>query len=152
MGISGNNARQQLRLSFTILCNLCKFTWPLRPFSKEGMSKPSFFPQPPGTIFLTGPDGVVYEVPEEVAKEYRVTPDRVAELGHLALTVNSSANEPEVVGHHFVVNADGVYGPHTDVLLGTAIASDGRYYTGWHRHPQGTELAIFENQQDIPLV
>jgi hypothetical protein len=116
------------------------------------MSKLSFFRQPLGTIFLTGPDGFVYEVPEEVAKEYRITPARVAELGHLPLTVYSSANGPEVVGHHFVVNANGVYGPHTDVLLGTAIASDGRYYTGWHRHPQGTELAIFENQQDIPLV
>ena len=72
------------------------------------MSKPSFFPQPLGTIFLTGPDGFVYEVPEEVAKEYRITPGRVAELGHLPLTAYSSANGPEVVGHHFVVNADGV--------------------------------------------
>lgn len=152
MGSPQINARQKLRLSFIILGNLCKCTWPPRPFSKEGMSKPSFFPQPLGTIFLTGPDGFVYEVPEEVAKKYRITPDRVAELEHLPLTAYPSANGPEVVGHHFVVNADGVYGPHTDVLLGTAIASDGRYYTGWHRHPQRTELAIFENQQDIPVV
>src|SRR5258708_1407735 len=73
------NARQQRRLSFIILCNLCKFTWPLRPLSKEGMSKPSFFPQPLGTIFLTGPDGFAYEVPEEVAKEYRIKPAAWAE-------------------------------------------------------------------------
>ena len=152
MGSPQINARQKLRLSSIILGNLCKFTWPPRPFSKEGMSKPSFFPESLGTIFLTGPGGFVYEMPEEVAKEYRVAQDRVAELEHLPSTVCPSANGPEVVGHHFVVNADGVYGPHTDVLLGTAIASDGRYYTGWHRHPQGTEQAIFENQQDIPLV
>jgi hypothetical protein len=116
------------------------------------MSKPSLFPQPLGTIFLTGPDGFVYELPEEVAEKYRITQPRIAELGHLPLAAYPRANRPEVVGHHFVVNADGVYGPHIDVLLGTAIANDGRYYTGWHRHPNGTELAIFENQQDIPLV
>jgi hypothetical protein len=116
------------------------------------MSKPSLFPQPLGTIFLTGPDGFVYELPEEVAKEYRIPVARLEELGHLPLEPYPRATQPEVVGHHFVVNENGVYGPHTDVLLGTAIAGDGRYYTGWHRHPQGTELAVFEDRQDIPLV
>src|SRR5260370_32692959 len=117
------NARQQRRLSFIILCNLCKFTWPLRPFSKEGMSKPSFFPQPLGTIFLTGPDGFVYEVPEEVAKKYRMTSARVVEFRHLPLAAYPSANGPEVLCHPFVVNSDGVDGPPTDVLLGPATAS-----------------------------
>src|SRR5260221_4555686 len=148
MAISENNARQQLRLSFTILCNLCKFAWPLRPFAKEGMSKPSVFPQRLGTIFLTGPDCFDYQVPEEVARKYRMTPARVVELRHLPLAAYPSANGPEVVGHHFVVNADGGYGPHTDVLLGTAIASDGRYYTGWPRPTQGTKLAVIGNHQD----
>src|SRR5258708_15264892 len=123
MAISGNNARQQLRLSFIIRSNLCKFTWPLRPFSKEGMSKPSFFPQPLGTIFLTGPDGFVYEVPEEVAKKYRMTSARFLEPRHLPLAAYPSANGPWGVCPHFVVNADGVYGPHTHVPLSTGIAT-----------------------------
>jgi hypothetical protein len=116
------------------------------------MSKPSLFPQPLDTIFLTGPDGFVYELPRNIAQTYRITSERIAELGHLPLKPYPPAVEPEVMGHHFVVNADGVYGPHSDLLLGTAVAGDGRYYTGWHRHPHGTELAIFENQQDIPVV
>src|SRR5260370_40860483 len=94
------NAGQNLRLSSTILCNLCKFTWPLRPFSKEGMSKPSFFPQPLATLFLTGPDGFVYEVPDEVSKEYRITPDLVPELRDPPLGPHSASNRPGVVGHH----------------------------------------------------
>jgi hypothetical protein len=126
--------------------------WAIASVSLQGMSKPSLFPQPLDTIFLAGLDGFVYELPEEVAKRYRITPARVEALGHLPLAPYPPATPPEVVGHHFVVNADGVYGPHTDVLLGTAIASDGRYYTGWHRHPHGTELATFENRQDIPFV
>ena len=80
--------------------------------------------------------------------------DRLAkELGHLpASATRGASSDPEVVGHHYVIGADGVYGPHTDLLFGTAIASDGRYYTGWHRHPHGTELAEFERRADIPLV
>src|SRR5258708_19257279 len=123
MAISGNNARQQLRLSFIIRSNLCKFTWPLRPFSKEGMSKPSFFPQPLGTIFLTGPDGFVYEVPEEVAKKYRMTSARVVELRDLPLAAYPSANGPGVFGQHFSVNRDGAYRPPPASPLGTPIRS-----------------------------
>src|SRR5258708_20191859 len=106
------NARQQVRLSFTILCNLCKFTWPLRPFSKEGMSKPSFFPQPLGTIFLTGPDGFVYEVPEEVARKYRMTPARVVELRHLPLAALPSPHGPQALCPQFGVNSHVSYLPH----------------------------------------
>src|SRR5260370_40754721 len=113
MAISGNNARQQLRLSFIIRSNLCKFTWPLRPFSKEGMSKPSFFPQPLGTIFLTGPDGFVYEVPEEVAKKYRMTSARVLGLQHPPPPPHPSAHCPQVFCPHFVLHSHCAYAPHT---------------------------------------
>ena len=64
-----------------------------------------------------------------------------------------ASNPPvEVAGHHFVVGPDGRFGPHTDVLYGTALDSDGRYYTGWHHHPNGTELAQFEHREESPFV
>jgi hypothetical protein len=115
------------------------------------MSNRKIYPQPLGTVFLAGFDGCVYEIPEEVALTYRITPVRVKELGHLPVSAKQVV-EPEVVGHHYVIGPDGTYGPHADLLFGTAIASDGRYYSGWHRHPSGTELAEFEKRADIPLV
>ena len=117
------------------------------------MSNRKTYPEPLGTVFLAGLDGFVYEIPEDVALTYRITPDRIKELGHLPISAERvGAGEPEVIGHHFVIGPDGVYGPHTDLLFGTAIANDGRYYSGWHRHLHGTELAEFEKREDIPLV
>jgi hypothetical protein len=117
------------------------------------MSNRKIYPEPLGTVFLAGLDGCVYEIPEEVALTYRITSARIKELGHLPIAAkHAGATEPEVVGHHYVIGPDGTYGPHSYLLFGTAIASDGRYYSGWHRHPHSTELAEFEKRDDIPLV
>jgi hypothetical protein len=108
------------------------------------------YPEPLGSIFLTGPDGFMYEFPESLAKQYRVSPERVKELGHLPITpytkmVPAPANdEEEVSARHFVIREDGQFGPHSNVLLGTAISqNDGVCYTGYHYHPDGSERAIF---------
>jgi hypothetical protein len=116
------------------------------------------YPEPLGSIFLTGPDGFIYEFPESLAKQYRVTPERIKELGHLPITsytkmVLAISNEAEEVSaRHFVIRDDGQYGPHSDVLYGTAVAQDdGVCYTGYHFHPDGSATAKFLEFNDPAL-
>ena len=112
------------------------------------------YPEPLGSIFLTGPDGFIYEFPESVAKQYRVSPERMKELGHLPISSYTkmspvAGNEEEVSARHFVIREDGQFGPHSNVLLGTAISQDdGVCYTGYHYHPDGSERAIFVDFSD----
>ncbi len=113
------------------------------------------YPEPLGSIFLTGPDGFVYEFPEEVAKQHRVSLERIKELGHLPIAPYTSLVLPdvhsgdEVSARHFVLRADGQFGPHSDVLYGTAINQDDGYcYTGFHFHPAGSDTAKFLNFAD----
>jgi hypothetical protein len=109
------------------------------------------YPEPLDSIFSLSPDGKVYEIPVQLAEQLQVQPERMKELGHLPFFPHSDA-PVEVTGRHFVVGPDGRFGPHTDVLYGTALDSDGRYYTGWHHHPNGTELAVFEHREESPMV
>ena len=100
------------------------------------------YPEPLGSIFLTGLDGFVYEFPATIAKKHRVSPERIKELGHLPIVpyttlVLPNPNEgDEVSARHYVLREDGQYGPHTDLLYGTAVSEeDGICYTGLHFHP-----------------
>jgi hypothetical protein len=43
------------------------------------------YPEPLGSIFLTGLDGFVYEFPAAIANQHRVSPERIKELGHLPI-------------------------------------------------------------------
>jgi hypothetical protein len=115
------------------------------------------YPEPLGSIFLTGPDGFVYEFPEAIAKQYRVTPERTKELGHLpiapytSLVLPQANDQDEVSARHFVLREDGQFGPHSDVLYGTAINQDNDIcYTGFHFHPNGSTRAKFLNLADQP--
>lgn len=91
------------------------------------------------SVFLTGPGGLIYEIPDDLAKKHIITPERVEELGgHLpispyesdkveigvAVTVEDESSE-DVVGHH---------GNHRNWAYGCYRACDGYYYCGWHRH------------------
>ena len=109
------------------------------------------YPEPLDSIFALSPDGKVYEIPVQQAEQLQVHAERMKELGHLPFFPHSDA-PVEVTGRHFVVGPDGRFGPHTDVLYGTALDSDGHYYTGWHHHPNGTELAVFEHREESPIV
>ena len=108
------------------------------------------YPEPLGSVFLTGLDGFIYEFPEEMARQYRVSPERVKELGHLPLAPYTSLALPnpnegdEVSARHYVLREDGQYGPHSDVLYGTAVAEEsGICFTGFHFHPGGSFTARF---------
>jgi hypothetical protein len=110
------------------------------------------YPEPLGSIFLTGPDGFVYEFPANIANKHRVSPERIKELGHLPIIpytslVLPSPNEgDEVSARHYVLREDGQYAPHTDLLYGTAVSEeDGICYTGLHFHPGGGFRARFTN-------
>ncbi|HKM57712.1 MAG TPA: hypothetical protein VJX28_03135 [Chthoniobacterales bacterium] len=108
------------------------------------------YPEPLGSIFLTGLDGFVYELPEAVAKQHRVSPERLKELGHLpiipctSLVLDNTKEGDEVSARHYVLREDGQFGPHSEVLYGTAVAQDdGFCYTGYHFHPDGSATARF---------
>jgi hypothetical protein len=108
------------------------------------------YPEPLGSIFLTGPDGIVYEFPEAMAKEYRVSAERVKELGHLPIApytklVHENPDDgDEVSARHYVLGDDGQYGPHAGLLFGTAFSEkEGCYCTGFHYHPDGGFAATF---------
>jgi hypothetical protein len=107
------------------------------------------YPEPLGSVFLTGLDGLVYEFPEAIAKPYRVSPERIKELGRLPIVPytelvlpNPNAGD-EVSARHYVLREDGQYGPHADLLYGTALAADGIYYAGLHIHSDGGFVARF---------
>lgn len=111
------------------------------------------------TTFLTGPGGLIYEIPLDVAASYVVSPERVKELGHLpirpyqfeqstdpVLTENEVASEQyDVEGRHLGLGIDqwGKYTTwHNDCRYGAYIGTDGHSYFGIHRHPWGTELGV----------
>jgi hypothetical protein len=108
------------------------------------------YPEPLGSVFLTGLDGFVYEFPETIAKQHRISPERIKELGHLPIAPytelvfpNTNAGD-EVSARHYVLRDDGQFGPHADLLYGTAVSeSDGICYTGLHFHPGGGFAARF---------
>jgi hypothetical protein len=108
------------------------------------------YPEPLGSVFLTGLDGLVYEFPEAIARQHRVSPERIKELGHLPiapytkLVLPDASTGDEVSARHYVLREDGHYGPHADLLYGTAISeADGICYTGLHIHPNGNFAARF---------
>jgi hypothetical protein len=110
------------------------------------------YPEPLGSIFLTGMDGFVYEFPQAIAEQHRVSPDRIKELGHLPIVPYTQLALPapnqgdEVSARHYVLRDDGQFGPHSDLLHGTAYSiEDGICYTGLHFHPGGGFLAKFSN-------
>jgi hypothetical protein len=110
------------------------------------------YPEPLGSVFLTGLDGLVYEFPEAAAKQHQVSPERIKELGHLPIVpytklVLPNSNEgDEVSARHYVLRDDGQYGPHSDLLYGAAVSEkDGICYVGLHFHPHGGFLARFDD-------
>jgi hypothetical protein len=110
------------------------------------------YPEPLGSVFLTGLDGHVYEFPEAIARQHQVSPERIKELGHLPIVpytklVLPNSNEgDEVSARHYVLREDGQYGPHSDLLYGTAVSEeDGVCYVGLHFHPHGGFPARFAN-------
>ena len=122
------------------------------------------YPEPLGSVFLTGLDGFVYEFPELLAKQHRVSPERIKELGHLPIVPYTGLIPPtgsvppvanagdEVSARHFVLREDGQYGPHSDLLYGTAVSEeDGIFYTGLHFHPGGGFAAKFLVNQGAHL-
>ena len=111
------------------------------------------FPEPLGSIFLTGLDGFIYEFPEALARQHRVSSERIKELGHLPIApypgmVAPASADDEVSARHYVLRDDGQFGPHTDLLYGTAVSEDdGIYYAGLHFHPYGRFCGqIFKRQ------
>lgn len=99
------------------------------------------------SVFATGPDGRIYEIPNAEALKYAVTPARAKELGHLPILpytdlripgTESVIEEVEVRGGHAVPPADDGSGFHRDWLFGTyRWLGNGCYYKGVHRHPFG---------------
>ena len=78
----------------------------------------------PDTIVFTGPDGAYYEIPSEVARGFRVPPNRVAEL-RKRLTADSGAATPSD-GAHFRPGdplPEGVPPPPPELLMATQRAS-----------------------------
>lgn len=110
------------------------------------------------SVFLTGPGDLLYEVPKDVATKYVMSPERLKELGHLPIepysTIGKKRDKPatsgaeegggDVEGRHLAWNPYLGWVWHSNVLFGTALAVNGFYYTGYHYHPYGTELAYFE--------
>jgi len=105
------------------------------------------------TIFATGADGKIYEIPAASASEFLITPERVKELGHLPILPYTKLAAPspsvtegeleEVGGRHRVLLRNGTFGWHTDFAYGTyRWVSNGQYYTGWHAHIWGDVDAI----------
>jgi hypothetical protein len=108
------------------------------------------YPEPLGSVFLTGLDGFVYEFPEAIANQHRVSAKRIKELGHLPIAPYTSLVLPhpseadEVSARHYVLRDDGQYGPHSDLLYGTAVSEENGFcYTGLHFHPGGGFVARF---------
>lgn len=109
------------------------------------------------SIFLTAPGGLIYEIPEHLAKTHILTPERMVELGgHLPITpyvsdpgeagvATAASEEPsgDVRGHHRVIGdrwpTGGRY--HREPQYGTYRGSDGVTYCGYHYHPFGDEGA-----------
>jgi len=110
------------------------------------------------SVFLTGPGDLLYEIPKDVATKFVLSPERLKELGHLPIEPYSAiggkrqqsqqkSNEEaggDVEGRHLAWNPYLGWVWHSNVLFGTALAVNGFYYTGYHYHPYGTELAYFE--------
>ena len=104
------------------------------------------------TVFATGPGGIVYELPRDVAVKYTITMDRVAELGHLPVTpygtsvqaqsAPSQDESSDVEGRHLAWNPTYGWVWHSNYLYGTFLWVDGYYYNGEHYHPYGTELGF----------
>jgi hypothetical protein len=110
------------------------------------------------TVFLTGPGGIVYEFPAEVAAKHALSPERAEELGnHLpiipygtpstgALPAQSTGKEADVEGRHHVWRMD-QFGHwdrvlHPYPLYGPFRGFDGMIYIGRHCHPYGTEIGV----------
>lgn len=60
------------------------------------------------------------------------------------LVLPDTSTGDEVSARHYVLREDSHYGPHADLLYGTAISeADGICYTGLHIHPNGNFAARF---------
>ena len=95
------------------------------------------------TLFLRGPDGTTYEIPLTEALRFRVTPERVRELGHAPFP----PAEDEVVGHHKIPSSSPAdptgWTFHTTWEFGAYYDQNaGRFAVGMHRHPYGDDRAV----------
>ena len=110
------------------------------------------------TIFLTGPGGVVYELPKDVATEYLLTAPRIAQLGgHLPIEpYNSGIDAEDVTGHQatWATTEGGVIDQavgltwHSEPKYGCYLGTDNAYHLGWHVHPSGDEIGV---EADAPI-
>lgn len=102
------------------------------------------------TTFLKGHDGTIYEIPEEQARQYIVSDQRMNELGHPPYPPPAD----EVMGHHKIPGASAgdasgwhfhrnwEYGAYFD-------EAGGGFAVGMHRHPYGDERAIAALEGDF---
>lgn len=113
------------------------------------------------SVFATGPDGRIFEIPVEQATGYEVSEEREKELGHLPLipynllmaiaagNTDDTDTEEAVEGRHLTLDpsvggAGGLtnWSWHTDWQHGAYTdVNDGSVYVGMHRHPFGDERA-----------
>lgn len=104
------------------------------------------------SVFLTGPDGRIYEFPRSLSDQHAVSAERVKELGHLPIQPYTLASEhagkeeeATVAGRHKVPGAAGggsvaAWQFHATWEFGTYLDhASGRFAQGIHRHPWGDE-------------
>ncbi len=140
------------------------------------MSDSAFAPTAPfklNSVFATGSDGRIFEIPTELASGYEVTEERERELGHLPLvpynllmaiaagnTDDTDAEietEEAVEGRHLTLDPSVSGGGglttwswHADWQYGAYTdVTDGSVYVGMHRHPQGDERAEAASPTDF---
>lgn len=105
------------------------------------------------TIFVTGADGKIYEIPAAKAAEFVITPERMKELCHLPIlpytkvatraTRKKKKELAEVGGRHKTMLMDGTFEWSRDWVYGAyRWVCDGNYYTGRHAHPWGDIDAV----------
>jgi hypothetical protein len=88
------------------------------------------------SVFASGADGTVYEIPKDAAKKYELTEDRARTLGDVPIIPQSDEGGDEVGGRHRVWLQDGTYRYHSDWLSGPYLwHADWTYYNGPHWHP-----------------
>lgn len=116
-----------------------------------------------GTVFVTAPDGKIFELPRSVAESYVVTPEREKELGHLPLQPYTALvpRTPPPIGaevslrHRVAPLGPGASLPeawvyHTTWEYGAYMdAASGDFMVGFHRHPYATEEAETASESDF---
>ncbi|MGK0185963.1 MAG: hypothetical protein ACI9R3_001746 [Verrucomicrobiales bacterium] len=91
------------------------------------------------TVIAQGPDGEIYAIPLDVAKQHVIQEDHPPLITPDKMNLsNPEEDQGEVEGHHAAVLSDGSVGYHADWAYGRYCWHyDGCWYTGLHRHPFG---------------